>query len=62
MFVAADFFTVEVWTLRGLQRFVVLFFIELSTQRVRVASIARHANELWMSQVARDLTDPRSAI
>ena len=61
MFVAADFFPVEVWTLPGLQRFLVLFFTELSTRRVRVASIERHANELWMSQVARDLTDPRSA-
>jgi len=30
MVVAADFFTVEVWTAKGLQRYVVLFFIELS--------------------------------
>jgi putative transposase len=34
MIVAADFFTIEVWTTKGLQRFVVLFFIELSTRRV----------------------------
>jgi hypothetical protein len=27
LIVAADFFTVEVWTRRGLQRFLVLFFI-----------------------------------
>ena len=33
LIVAADFFTVEVWTRRGLRRFVVLFFIELSTRR-----------------------------
>src|SRR6516162_5181741 len=32
--VAADFFTIEVWTRRGLQRFIVLFFIELSTRKV----------------------------
>jgi putative transposase len=30
LLVAADFFTVEVWTPKGLQRFLVLFFIELS--------------------------------
>jgi hypothetical protein len=43
LIVAADFFTVEVWTRRGLQRFVVLFFIELSTRRVEIAGIAaRH--------------------
>ena len=43
LIVAADFFTVEVWTCRGLQRFVVLFFMELSTRRVHVAGIARQA-------------------
>jgi len=31
LIVAADFFTVEAWTPRGLQRFIVLFFIDLST-------------------------------
>src|SRR5215831_14502375 len=29
LIVAADFFTMEVWTRQGLRRFVVLFFIEL---------------------------------
>jgi transposase InsO family protein len=58
MIVAADFFTVEVWTRRGLQRFLVLFFIELSSRRVEVAGVAPQANGLWMSQIARDLTDP----
>jgi hypothetical protein len=33
LIVAADFFTVEVWTPRGLQRFIVPFFIELSTSQ-----------------------------
>ncbi len=32
--VASDFFTVEVWTPKGLKRYIVLFFIELSTRRV----------------------------
>jgi hypothetical protein len=41
LIVAADFFTVEVWTKRGLRRFVVLFVIELSTRRVQIAGIAR---------------------
>lgn len=58
LIVAADFFTVEVWTRRGLQRFVVLFFIDLSTRRVKVAGIAAQANGLWMSQIARNLSDP----
>src|ERR1700693_3539653 len=57
LIVAADFFTVEVWTRRGLQRFLVLFFIELATRRVEIAGIARMANGLWMSQIGRNLTD-----
>ena len=55
--VASDFFTVEVWTPRGLQRFVILFFIELSTRRVEIGGIASRANGLWMTQIARNLTD-----
>jgi transposase InsO family protein len=57
LIVAADFFTVEVWTRRGLQRFMVLFFIELATRRVEIAGIASTANGLWMSQIGRNLTD-----
>jgi hypothetical protein len=55
--VASGFFTVEVWTKKGLQRFVVLFFMELSTRRVQLGGIARVANGLWMAQIARNLTD-----
>ncbi len=54
---AAEFFTVEVWTCKGLQRFIVLFFIDLSSRRVEIGGIARLANGLWMAQVARNLTD-----
>jgi hypothetical protein len=57
LIVATDFFTVEVWTRRGLERFIVLFFIELSTRKVEIAGIAHVANGLWMSQIARNLTD-----
>ena len=55
--VTSDFFTLEVWTKIGLQRFIVLFFMELSTRRVEVAGIASVANELWMAQMARNCTD-----
>ena len=57
MIVATDFFTVEVWTGRGLRRFLVLFFIDLSTRKVEIAGLALAANGLWMSQIARNLTD-----
>src|SRR5262245_36441999 len=55
--IAADFFTVEVWTCEGLTRFIVLFFIDLSTRRVEVGGVARTGNGLWMAQIARNLTD-----
>ena len=55
--VAADFFTIEVWTRRGLTRSVVLFLIDLTTRRVEIAGIATQANGLWMAQVARNLSD-----
>ena len=62
LIVAADFFTVEVWTARGLQRYIVLFFIELSTRRVQVAGMASVANGLWMSQIARNISDTMDGI
>ena len=55
--VASDFFTIEVWMPTGLQRFVILFFMELSTRRVEIGGIASRANGLWMTQMARNLTD-----
>jgi len=62
LIVAADFFTVEVWTRRGLQRFVVLFFLDLSTRQVEIAGIAATANGLWMSQIGRNVTDAADGI
>ena len=35
---AADFFTIEVWTARGLKRFLVLFFLDLSTRRAEIGA------------------------
>jgi hypothetical protein len=48
---------VEVWTRRGLQRFLILFFIELSTRKVEIAGIASIANGLWMAQIGRKVTN-----
>ena len=55
--IATDFFTVEVWTCTGLTRFVVLFFMDLSTRKVEIGGIASSVNGLWMNQVERNLTD-----
>ncbi|HJZ73337.1 MAG TPA: hypothetical protein VKE51_16450 [Vicinamibacterales bacterium] len=53
---AADFFTVNVWTSRGLTRFAVLFLIDLSTRRIHVAGIALEPDSAWMTQIGRNLT------
>src|SRR5437879_1124536 len=55
--VATDFFTVEVWTCSGLTRFVILFFMDVSTRRVEIGGIASLGNGLWMAQIARHPAD-----
>jgi len=55
--VAADFFTVEVWSLGGLVTYYVLFLIELAKRIVHIAGITTHPAEGWMVQVDRHLTD-----
>jgi hypothetical protein len=51
-----DFFSVEVFTLRGLVTYYVLFFIHLETRRVNIAGITIHPDERWMQQIARNVT------
>jgi hypothetical protein len=55
---AIDFFTVELWTAKGLIRYHVLFVIKLATQEVQIAGIVPEPWESWMGQMARNLTDP----
>jgi putative transposase len=55
--VATDFFTVEVWTSRGLMTYYVLFIIHLSTRSVHIAGVTSAPNGAFMKQVARNLTD-----
>jgi putative transposase len=54
---ATDFFTVEIWTMRGIVRYQVLFVIRLATREVNIAGISAECHGLWMEQVARNLTD-----
>ena len=54
---ATDFFTVEVWTPRGLVTHYVLFIIHLSTRSVHIAGVTTAPNGAFMKQVARNLTD-----
>lgn len=54
---ATDFFTIEVWTPRGLVTYYLLFVIDLATRTVRIAGITTRPNELFMIQIARNLCD-----
>jgi len=54
---AADFFTVEVLTIRGLVRYVVFFVMKLKTRTVEIAGISSEPDWAWMTQLARNLTD-----
>ena len=54
---ATDFFTVEVWTARGLVTYYVLFVMRLKTRRVHIAGVTKAPNGAYMMQIARNLTD-----
>ncbi|MCP4640100.1 MAG: hypothetical protein GY851_06695, partial [bacterium] len=54
---AADFFTVEVLTWRGLVRHWVFFVMDIKTRRVQIAGITCNPSGAWMKQIARNLTD-----
>lgn len=52
-----DFFTVEVWTTKGITRFHVLFVIHLSTRRVEIAGICSSPHKAWVECVLKRMTD-----
>jgi hypothetical protein len=58
--VATDFFTVEVWTARGLQRYIILFFSNLSNQTRDRRSLACGARLAGMGRrvAARKASPP----
>jgi transposase InsO family protein len=53
---AADFFTTEVWTWRGLVTYYTVFVIDLASRRVHALGSTPHPSELFMCQVARMVT------
>jgi putative transposase len=51
---SCDFFTKQVWTLRGLVEVYVLFFLNVQTRRVYIAGLTVHPNRAWAAQQARN--------
>ena len=57
---ASDFFTVAVWTSRGLLTHYVLFVMSVAERVVYIAGITTRPGEAWMPQVGRNLSDEES--
>lgn len=57
IFAASNFFSVEVWTPRGLITYYVLFVISIADRIVDVAGVTNRPDEAWMLQVGRSLLD-----
>lgn len=55
---ATGFFTVEIYTFKGLTRYMVLFVIDYMTRKIEIAGIIPQAYGDWMKQIARNLSDP----
>ncbi len=57
---AIDFFNIEIYTRTGLTRYYVLVCIDYATRKVEIAGISQQPYGEWMTQMARNLTDPLS--
>jgi len=55
---AADFFTTEVWTVRGLVTYYTVFVIELHSRRIHLLGSTPYPDEAFVIQTMRHLTDP----
>jgi transposase InsO family protein len=60
--VAADVFTTEVWTARGLVTYDTRFVIELESRRVRIIGSTPHPDDAFMRQIVRELTDASDGV
>src|SRR3982074_2716383 len=59
---ATDFLSVEVYTIKGLVTYYVLFFIDIASRSVHIAGITPHPDNRWMTQIARNVTDVEDGV
>jgi len=59
---ATDFLSVEVYTIKGLVTYYILFFIDIASRSVHIAGITPHPDNRWMVQIARNLTDAKDGV
>jgi putative transposase len=55
--IACDFFTKEMWTLRGKVTVYVFFFIELGTRRVHLAGMTSAPKRAWVERRTKEVLD-----
>jgi putative transposase len=55
--VAADLFTTEVWTARGLVTYYVVFLLDILSRRIQVIGCTPYPNEAFVIQYLRHATD-----
>ena len=60
--VAADFFTTEVWTTRGLVTYYTAFVIELQSRRVQILGSTPYPDEAFVIQCLRPVTNESDAL
>jgi hypothetical protein len=60
--VAADFFTTEVWTARGLVTYYTAFILELQSRRVQVIGCTPYPDEAFVIQCLRQVTCESAAL
>jgi len=53
---AADFFTTEVWTWRGLVTYYTVFVMDLASRRVHILGSTLHPSDSFMGQIVRLVT------
>lgn len=59
---ATDFLTVEVYTMKRLVTYYILFFIDIASRSVHIAGITPHPDNRWMMQIARNVTDAEHGV
>ena len=59
---ATDFLSVEVYTIKGLVTYYILFFIDIGSRSVHIAGITPHPDNRWMTQIARNVTDTEDGV
>ena len=62
VFAASNFFSVDVWTPRGLVTYYVLFVFSIADRVVDIAGVTNRPDESWMLQIGRHLLDAEDGV